>query len=124
MFLVAASGGNRAIAGHAGVDARPGLRRPATLQINHIMIFNSVTFLVFFVVVLAAHQLPVPWTVKKVNLLLASYLFYAAWNPPFVLLLIVSACVDYWLARWIGRLQSRSARGALLTASLGLNLGL
>ncbi len=24
-------------------------------------------------------------TTKKINLLLASYLFYAAWNPPFVI---------------------------------------
>ena len=88
------------------------------------MIFNSLTFLVFFAVVLAAHQLPLPWTVKKLNLLLASYLFYAAWSPPFVLLLIVSACVDYGLARWMGRLGSKSGRGALLAASLVLNLGL
>ncbi len=88
------------------------------------MIFNSLTFLVFFAVVLAAHQLPLTWTVKKFNLLLASYLFYAAWSPPFVLLLIVSACVDYGLARWMGRLRENSARGALLAVSLALNLGL
>jgi hypothetical protein len=42
------------------------------------MVFNSLTFLVFFLVVLSLHHLPLPWRVRKVNLLLASYLFYAA----------------------------------------------
>ena len=54
------------------------------------MVFNSYTFLIFFVVVLAIHHLPIPWRLKKLNLLLASYVFYAAWNPPFVLLLWIS----------------------------------
>ena len=47
------------------------------------MVFNSLTFVVFFACVLVLHNLPLGWTTKKVNLLIASYLFYAAWNPPF-----------------------------------------
>jgi D-alanyl-lipoteichoic acid acyltransferase DltB (MBOAT superfamily) len=88
------------------------------------MVFNSLTFLVFFAIVLFLHSLPFPWTVKKINLLLASYLFYAAWNPPFVLLLILSAVVDFFLARWMGRIDRPSGRRALLCVSLLLNLGL
>ena len=52
------------------------------------MVFNSLTFIVFFAIVLFLHNLPFPWSVKKLNLLVASYLFYAAWNPPFILLLM------------------------------------
>jgi hypothetical protein len=48
------------------------------------MVFNSLTFVVFFACVLGLHSLPLPWTTEKINLLIASYLFYAAWNPPFV----------------------------------------
>jgi len=44
------------------------------------MVFNSLTFVVFFACVLALHALPLPWTTKKINLAVASYLFYAAWN--------------------------------------------
>jgi len=51
------------------------------------MVFNSLTFIAFFACVLALHSLPLPWKAKKVNLLIASYLFYSAWNPPFVILL-------------------------------------
>jgi alginate O-acetyltransferase complex protein AlgI len=49
---------------------------------------------VFFACVLVLHSLPLPWTTKKLNLLIASYLFYAAWNPPFVILLWISTVVD------------------------------
>ena len=29
------------------------------------MVFNSLTFVVFFALVLAMHSLPLPWTAKK-----------------------------------------------------------
>lgn len=45
--------------------------------------------------VLVLHSMPFNWTTKKVNLLIASYVFYAAWNPPFVVLLWVSTVVDW-----------------------------
>src|SRR6266853_5238117 len=63
------------------------------------MVFNSLTFVVFLACVLALHSLPLPWTTKKINLLIASYLFYAAWNPPFVILLWVSTVVDWYAAQ-------------------------
>ena len=63
------------------------------------MVFNSLTFVVFFACVLALHALPLPWTAKKINLLIASYLFYAAWNPPFVILLWVSTVIDWYAAQ-------------------------
>ncbi len=50
------------------------------------MLFNSLTFLVFLGIVLLAYSLPLPWRTRKFTLLIASYLFYEAWNPPFVLL--------------------------------------
>ena len=65
------------------------------------MLFNSLTFVVFFALVLVVHNLPLAWRTKKVNLLLASYIFYAAWNPPFVILLWISTAVDWYAARQI-----------------------
>jgi D-alanyl-lipoteichoic acid acyltransferase DltB (MBOAT superfamily) len=86
--------------------------------------FNSLTFLVFFAAVWLLHQAPLPWTVKKFNLLVASYLFYAAWNPPFVLLLLLAAVLDFFLARWLDRSERPALRRAILVTSLGINLGL
>jgi alginate O-acetyltransferase complex protein AlgI len=88
------------------------------------MIFNSLGFLAFFAVVLTLHYLPLSWRVKKFNLLLASYFFYGAWNPPFALLLAFSTVVDWRLARMMAGTAEGPARRVLLLASLVTNLGL
>jgi len=89
------------------------------------LIFNSLTFVVFFVLLLLLHRLPLSWTTRKVNLLLASYVFYAAWNPPFILLLWSSTIVDWFIARGIyrSRDKSKAHRRAWLLISVGANLG-
>ena len=90
------------------------------------MVFNSLTFLVFFAVLLALHHLPfLSWTTRKVNLLVASYVFYAAWNPPFILLLWASTVVDWFIARGIyaSRGQSRAVRRSWLVVSVAVNIG-
>ncbi len=88
------------------------------------MLFNSLTFVAFFAVVLALHNAPLPWRVKKTNLLLASYLFYAAWNPPFVVLLWISTLVDWHVAKRMFGEQRQSRRRMLLVVSVLVNLGL
>src|ERR1700756_1298865 len=88
------------------------------------MVFNSLTFIVFFACVLGLHSLPLPWTTKKINLLIASYLFYAAWNPPFVILLWVSTVVDWWAAKELVRAERPAARCAWMMLSVVANLGM
>jgi alginate O-acetyltransferase complex protein AlgI len=87
------------------------------------MVFNSLTFVAFFAIVLILHSLPFGWTTKKVNLLLASYLFYAAWNPPFVVLLWLSTVVDWWAAQRIVKTDAPLQRRAWMLLSVGANLG-
>ena len=88
------------------------------------MVFNSLTFVVFFALVLALHHLPLPWRTKKLNLLVASYLFYAAWNPPFVILLWVSTVVDWYAAQKLVRSEKQNARRAWMLLSVVANLGM
>ncbi len=88
------------------------------------MLFNSLLFGAFFCVVLTLHQLRAPWWLRKTHLVVASYAFYAAWNPPFVLLLLASTIVDWLVARSLARTENQLARRALLGASLLVNLGL
>ncbi len=88
------------------------------------MVFNSLTFLVFFAVVLAGHRLLPSWRSKKTLLLVASYFFYGAWNPPFVLLLMLSTVVDWYAAKGMARLEVPSHRRLLMVVSLIANLGL
>ncbi len=88
------------------------------------MLFNSLTFLVFFVVVLALHYAPFPWRIKKFNLLIASYIFYGAWNPPFVILLWLSTVLDWYTAKYMYRTENVIRRRWLLMASIVGNLGM
>ncbi len=88
------------------------------------MLFNSLTFIIFFAVVVALHSAPLSWRMKKFNLLIASYVFYGAWSPPFVLLLLLSTAVDWKAAQWIHAAKTEGARRGFLVLSLLTNLGI
>ncbi|HMI41626.1 MAG TPA: MBOAT family O-acyltransferase [Sphingomicrobium sp.] len=88
------------------------------------MIFNSLTFVVFFAIVLGVWQLPLAWRSRKLFLLVASYIFYAAWNPPFVILLWISTVVDWWAAQAMVKSERPLTRRAWMLASLVANLGM
>ena len=88
------------------------------------MVFNSLIFLVFFGIVLFLHSLPFSWKIKKFNLLMASYVFYAAWNPPFVVLLWISTLVDWFAGKAIYRTRRPGRKKVLLILSLSANFGL
>jgi alginate O-acetyltransferase complex protein AlgI len=88
------------------------------------VVFNSLTFVVFFALVLAIHALPLRWRTRKINLLIASYLFYAAWNPPFVILLWISTVVDWYAAQKLVHAHKQSVRRAWMLLSVVANLGM
>jgi len=88
------------------------------------LVFNTLTFVVFFAIVVALHSLPFRWTTRKINLLIASYIFYAAWNPPFILLLWISTIVDWYAAQGLVRAQRPSTRRAWMLLSVIANLGM
>lgn len=88
------------------------------------MTFDSLTFVVFFIVVVAMFNMPgLSWSARKNVLLAASFLFYGAWNPAFLLLLIGSATMDWWLALRMAAARP-SHRRPWLIVSLIANLGL
>ena len=88
------------------------------------MIFTQPSFFVFFALVFVLSRLAKSWTLRKSLLLAASYVFYATWNPPFVLLIIFSTVVDYFAALGMERFKRPTVRKALLILSLCVNLGL
>jgi alginate O-acetyltransferase complex protein AlgI len=52
------------------------------------------------------------------------YLFYATWNPPFVILLWISTVVDWWAAKGLVRAERPAARRAWMLLSVVANLGM
>jgi alginate O-acetyltransferase complex protein AlgI len=88
------------------------------------MVFNSLTFLVFFALVHCVYALPLSWRNRKVHLWLSSYIFYAAWNPPFVILLWISTVVDWYAGKKIALAANGREKKLFLLLSLTTNLGL
>jgi alginate O-acetyltransferase complex protein AlgI len=88
------------------------------------VVFNSLLFALFLAVVFVLDRLTNSWTLRKVYLLVASFLFYAAWCPPYIILLLIPTVADWYAARFIAATPRPGPRRAILFASLGLNLGL
>src|SRR4051812_21390544 len=89
------------------------------------MLFPTVTFAVFFSIVL-----PVSWLlmrqqrVWRVFILAASYVFYGWWDWRFVFLLVASTVVNHVLALAIYRSRAPSARRGFLALAVTFDLGL
>jgi alginate O-acetyltransferase complex protein AlgI len=88
------------------------------------MQFDSFLFVVFFALVLAGYYSLRSWRQQKLLLMCASYLFYAAWSPPLVVLIWFSTVVDYTVGRRLEKMRDQTARRTLLLVSLFINLGL
>jgi D-alanyl-lipoteichoic acid acyltransferase DltB (MBOAT superfamily) len=86
------------------------------------MTFDSLTFAAFLVAIYLAYWTIPGWTWRKRLLLGGSYLFYAAWNPFFVLLLVATTGFDWLMARRLEREEHTGYRKALLWASIMVNL--
>ena len=86
------------------------------------MLFNSFQYWIFFLIVLALFY-SVPFRVGKVLLLCASYVFYMWWDPRFIVLILTSTIVDYWLGILLESASGRRKK-LLLVVSLVVNLGI
>lgn len=86
------------------------------------MLFNSFRFWIFFLIV-AVLFYSVPFRFGKVLLLLASYVFYMWWDPRFIVLILTSTVVDYYLGILLETASGRRKK-LLLVVSLVVNLGI
>jgi len=86
------------------------------------MLFNSYIFLFFFVFVYLLYT-GLRQRGQNTLLLLASYVFYAAWDWRFCSLLLLSTMIDYVVARQIHQTNKVGVRKLWLLSSLIGNLG-
>jgi alginate O-acetyltransferase complex protein AlgI len=88
------------------------------------MLFNSLSFVVFLVIVLALYYAKIlNWNNKKRMLLLASYVFYGLWNPPLIILLWISTVVDWTAGKRLAIEENPQKRKFWLLLSMFVNLG-
>src|SRR6476619_5456352 len=86
------------------------------------MLFNSFQYWIFFLIV-AALFYSLPFRFGKILLLLASYVFYMWWDWRFIVLILTSTVVDYYLGIFLETASGRR-RKLLLVVSLVVNLGI
>jgi alginate O-acetyltransferase complex protein AlgI len=88
------------------------------------MLFCSLPFLWFFGLVFMVYW-ALPWQRARVFLLLiASFYFYANWNPSLAVLIGASTALDYCLARGMEATERPAWRRLLCSISITGNLGL
>ena len=88
------------------------------------MLFNSDQFLIFLVVVYGLYLLLRERQQQNLMLLIASYVFYGAWDWRFLSLIVGSTLIDFVAAARIDRSTSPRARRGYLVLSLVFNLGM
>lgn len=87
------------------------------------MAFNSVQYLVFLAAVVGLYGL-LPKRGQNVLLLVASYVFYGAWDWRFLSLLWISTATDFLVGRAMGHTEEERRRRRLLLISMVVNLGM
>ena len=90
------------------------------------MLFNSIEFAFFLLIVFLLYWFVFQKSLKAQNLflLLASYFFYGWWDWRFLGLIFISSLSDYLIGAAIGRTESNKKRKQLLYLSLLINLGI
>ncbi len=87
------------------------------------MLFNSLTFLIFFPTVVCLYYL-LPHKYRWGMLLIASYVFYMGWNAAYALLLLASTLVTYLASIFIDKSEKKSRKKLFLSFSIIINLGI
>ncbi|MDE1946239.1 MAG: MBOAT family protein, partial [Patescibacteria group bacterium] len=86
------------------------------------MLFNSLSFLIFFAAVFLLYFAVIPDRFRWLFLLVASCIFYMAYIPQFILILFFLIAVDYFMGIEIAKAEG-SARKKFLIVSIIANLG-
>lgn len=87
------------------------------------MLFNSLRFLVFFPMVVAAY-FALPYRFRWILLLLASYYFYMCWNYKYVVLILAATAINYMAGLLIGSTENKLKRKAFLAVGVVTSLGI
>lgn len=87
------------------------------------MLFNSLSFVLFFPIVIVLYFVT-PNKYRWLLLLLASYYFYMSWNPSYIILIGITTLVSYYTAIKIGASEKKKTKKIMMITSLVINLGI
>lgn len=87
------------------------------------MLFNSFDFIFFFIFIVLAFWI-LPTKYRWILLLMASYYFYMSWEPTYIVLIIFSTLVDYFICLHLTNSPNKRNKRLGLGLSLFQGLGL
>ena len=88
------------------------------------MLFTELRFFAFFLLAFGVYWGLRRNSWRKTWLLAGSYVFYGAWDPRFLTLIVASTFVDYFAGAAVARATGQGARRLGVAVSLAANLGL
>ena len=89
------------------------------------MVFSSLLFLFYFLPAVLVVYFIVPRKAKNIVLLIFSLFFYAWGEPVYILLMMFSICMDFFLGLWLERVrQNRERAKKVLVLAVVLNVAL
>jgi len=90
------------------------------------MLFNSTTFLIFLIIVFVVFWKTSKYSLRwgNVVLLTGSYIFYGWWDWRFLILIIISSAIDFFIGNQIFKSKNHRNRKLLLIATISANLGM
>ena len=88
------------------------------------MVFSSITFLIYFLPIFLLLYHLVPHKYKNALILIASIYFYSWGGPKFILVILGTTCLDYFLVKAMNNQKTQTSKTKFLIISLCLNLGL
>src|SRR5580658_6164947 len=104
------------------LSGKAGWSRSSRPDSPSLMVFNSLTFLVFLAVVLVLYY-RLNHRCQNLMLLVASYVFYGWWDYRFLSLLLFTSLFDYACALMIDAEARPGRRKLLLASSIVVNMG-
>ena len=89
------------------------------------MLFNSIDFAIFLPIVFFLYWFIFNKTIRLQNILLlvSSYIFYGWWDWRFLVLIIFSSFLDFYVGKTLNRTKGEQKRKRLLLLSIIVNLG-
>ena len=87
------------------------------------MLFNSLAFVLFFPIAVGVY-FATPHRFRWAWLLAASYFFYGWWKLEYLLLIMGSTVVDYWMGIKMGEQPTKEGRKPYLWVSIAANIGM
>lgn len=87
------------------------------------MLFTSFEYIYFILIILITYW-SIPQRFRWILLLAASYFFYISWEPTYIILILLSTSIDYFLCRYLIGSDEDKKRKVGLLLSVFMNLGL